>query len=122
MLAAPLLAGNDLRNMSPETIAILTNREVIAVDQDSIGLQGRRARVDGAIEVWTRVLANGAFAVALFNRGQMPAHIAVGWKELGLKDPRRVRDLWSQRDAERVGAEYAVDVEPHGAVLVRLDQ
>ena len=122
MLAAPLLAGNDLRNMSPETIAILTNRDVIAVDQDSQGEQGRRVRADGDVEVWTRGLANGAFAVALFNRGQAAAHITVRWKEFGLKDPRRVRDLWSHGDAARVGAEYAADVEPHGAVLLRLDR
>jgi alpha-galactosidase len=68
MLAAPLLAGNDLRQMPPETLAILTNREVIAVDQDKLGKQGSRAWKSGDQEIWTRLLSGGAMAVAIFNR------------------------------------------------------
>ena len=69
MLAAPLLAGNDLPNMKPEIKAILTNRDVIAIDQDPLGREGRRAYVDGEVEVWTRHLSGGALAVAIFNTG-----------------------------------------------------
>jgi alpha-galactosidase len=122
LLAAPLLAGNDLRSMSPETVAILTNRDVIAVDQDALGTQGRRIRADGAIEVWAKPLASGAHAVGLFNRGQSAARISVRWSELGVQGARTVRDLWAGRDLPRVDAEYAADVEPHGAALIRIER
>jgi len=123
ILAAPLLAGNDVRNMSPETVAILTNREVIAIDQDSLGTQGRRVRTVGETEIWDRPLANGAHAVGVFNRGQAASRVNVRWSELGLeKNVRRVRDVWSQRDVERAGADYDVEIEPHGVVLLRLDR
>src|SRR5204862_7438393 len=103
ILAAPLLAGNDLRSMSPETVAILTNRDVIAIDQDPLGKQGHRLRADGAIEVWTRPLASGAQAVALFNRGQSPARISVRWSELGMQGAHTARDVWTGRDVRGVG-------------------
>jgi alpha-galactosidase len=122
LLAAPLLAGNDLRSMSPETVAILTNRDVIAVDQDALGKQGHRIRGDGAIEVWAKPLASGAHAVGLFNRGQSAARISVRWSELGVQGRRKVRDLWAGRDLGRVEAEYAADVEPHGAALIRIER
>src|SRR6266446_883617 len=82
--AAPLLAGNDLRSMSPDTLAILANRGVIAIDQDPLGRQGHRVRADESTEVWERPLASGAHAVGLFNRGTSPAHVEVRWSELGL--------------------------------------
>jgi len=122
MLAAPLLAGNDLRSMSPETVAILTNREVIAIDQDPLGKQGHRLRADGAIEVWARPLASGAQAVALFNRGQSPARISVRWSELGMQSAHTVRDVWTGRDVRGAGEEYSADVEPHGVALLRIDR
>ncbi len=70
ILAAPLLAGNDLSQMTPETLAILTNKEVIAVDQDPRGIEGRRIAEEGPLEVWAKPLAHGSVAVALFNRGE----------------------------------------------------
>src|SRR5438105_13966230 len=77
ILAAPLLAGNDLRSPTPEILAILTNREVIAVNQDKLGKQGQRAWQTGVQEVWTRQLAGGRWAVAFFNRGKDAATISV---------------------------------------------
>src|SRR5207237_1251469 len=84
MLAAPLLAGNDLRAMTPEISAILLNREVIVIDQDRAGKQARRAWQSGDQEIWVRELADGSHAVALFNRGASPAPMTANWKSLGL--------------------------------------
>jgi alpha-galactosidase len=122
LLASPLLAGNDLRRMSPETIAILTNRDVIAVDQDPLGRQGHRIRADDVIELWEKPLQSGAHAVGLFNRGQSPARISVRWSELGLRGAHAVRDLWTGRDLGRLDAEYATDVDAHGVALLRIDR
>ena len=120
ILAAPLLAGNDLRNMSRQTLDVLTNRDVIAVDQDALGKQGHRVRADGTVEVWDKPLTGGAHAVGLFNRGEAPAKIAVQWSEVGLTGPRTVRDLWMRRDLSPAPASYETTVEPHGAALVRI--
>ena len=77
ILAAPLLAGNDLSKMTPETVALLTNKDVIAVDQDSAGKQGDRVWAQGPIEVWSRTLADGSKAVGIFNRhpSALPARL-----------------------------------------------
>jgi len=83
ILAAPLMAGNDLRNMTNEVKEILTNREVIAVDQDSLGMQGRRVKRYGDREVWAKQLADGGRAVVLFNRGPKSQEISVSWTEIG---------------------------------------
>ena len=75
MLAAPLIAGHDVRRSSPETLALLTNRDVVAIDQDALGRAGRRVVQRGPLEIWTRPLEGGRTAVALFNRGDAPARI-----------------------------------------------
>jgi alpha-galactosidase len=121
ILGAPLLAGNDLRNMSTATLEILTNREVIAINQDKEGRQGRRISKSEDQEVWTRPLFGGAQAVALFNRGGTPAKITLKWSDLGLKTtPTRVRDLWAHGDLKLDGPEYSVMVPSHGVVMLRV--
>ena len=120
ILAAPLLAGNDLRAMAPGILEILTNREVIAIDQDKDGKQGRRISQNGDLQVWARPLAGGAIAVGLFNRSATEAMIAVKWAELGLTGPLHARDLWQHQDVTVDGPEYAASVEPHGVVLLRV--
>jgi alpha-galactosidase len=95
VLAAPLSAGNDLRQMSAATREILLNREVIAVDQDSAGHQGHRIAQSGDLEVWAKPLADGGQAAALFNRGAATATMTVHWIELGLGGALTVRDLWA---------------------------
>lgn len=116
MLAAPLLAGNDLRKMTPETIEILTNREVIAIDQDKLGKQGARVKQDGELEIWKKPLANGV-AVALFNRSAAAAKITVRWADLGIKKNPKVRDLWAHSDVQ-APAEYSAEVPSHGVVML----
>ena len=121
ILAAPLLAGNDLRSMSAATRDILLNREVIAVDQDALGVQGRKVRDDGAEEVWARPLSGGAMAVALLNRGEQPVRIRVGWSELGWPaGPVAVRDLWRKEDMGAFRDGYVALVPSHGVAMVRL--
>ncbi len=122
MLAAPMLAGNDLRSMSSEILAILTNREVIALDQDKDGKQGTRAWKSGDQEIWTRPLSGGALAVALFNRANDEAKVTVRWADIGIKAKARVRDLWLHKDLEWPGAESSVSVPGHGVVMLRVSR
>jgi alpha-galactosidase len=123
ILAAPLLAGNDLRSMTPAIHEILTNREVIAVDQDEAGKQGRRIAKSGEQETWARPLFDGGQAIGMFNRSGEPAKIAVKWSELGLKiAPSRVRDLWARSDVKVDGSEYSAMVPPHGVVMLRVTE
>ena len=123
ILAAPLLAGNDLRNMAPTILEILTNREVIAVNQDKDGKQGRRIAKSGDQEVWAKPLFDGGLAIGLFNRGDAPAKITVKWSDLGLKSaPVRIRDLWTHSDLKLDGLEYSSTVPVHGVVMLRLSK
>jgi len=121
MLAAPLIAGNDLSNMQPEVAKILTNREVIAVDQDPLGKQGTRAYSDGEMEVWTRRLADGALAVAVFNVGPdrraRPFHIDL--ERLGLHGPQQARDLWAHK-AVTLSDELPIALASHDVLMLRI--
>jgi alpha-galactosidase len=120
MLAAPLLAGNDLRSVPPGIMEILTNREVIAIDQDKDGKQGRRLSKNGDQEIWTRPLAGGAVAVALFNRGTAEAPMTVKWTDVGGGAKPRVRDLWAHKDVAVSGPEFSATVPAHGVVMLRV--
>ncbi len=98
LLAAPLLAGNDLSAMKPETIAMLTNREVIAIDQDRLGKQADRARAEGSQEIWARPLADGSRAVGIFNHLAWPQTIEISFHEFGFQGQREsARYLGRQR-------------------------
>jgi alpha-galactosidase len=120
MLAAPLIAGNDLRSMSAETKAILTNKEVIAVDQDPLGQQAKRVRKDGDREIWVRPLAGGGRAVVLLNRGTAPAEIEASWEELQYPAALEatVRDLWQGKELGKVAMKFKARVEPHAVMMV----
>jgi len=122
MMAAPLIAGNDLATMTDATRTILLNRDVIAVDQDPLGKQGHRITDKGDLEVWSKPMADGGRTVLLWNRGTTPARIAVEWPALGLPDKLRLKaqDLWTKKNLGQVSARYEADVAPHGVVMVRL--
>lgn len=120
MLAAPLLAGNDLSKMTPETVSMLTNRDIIAIDQDPLGKQGDRAWAAGQLEIWTRPLADGDFAVALFNRGDYQNQMGFNATDFGLKGTYYARDLWAGKDLGRLPAHYQTFVPKHGVVILRL--
>src|SRR2546422_6510295 len=122
IMAAPLMAGNDVRTMSPATPDILTNPEVIAVDQDSLGVQGMLVR-EGPPElpVWSKPLKDGARAVALLNRGDVPGKITARFDRLGIRsDSAAVRDLWARADRGAFRREYAATVPAHGVAMVRV--
>ena len=121
-LAAPLIAGNDLSKMTPETKSILTNAEVIAVDQDALGKQGDRVAKQGDVEVWSRPLANGGRSVVLLNRGEAAHDVSVRWQDLGYPEglKLRVRDLWKHQDMPVATGTYTANVAPHGVVMVTL--
>jgi alpha-galactosidase len=122
ILAAPLMAGNDLRNMSKETLETLTNREVIAVDQDALGMQGRKVWDNGPQEVWMKPLQDGSRAVILFNRGDEAGDVAVSFEDIGLAPGGKalVRDLWKKADLGPSRGRFQAKVEPHGVVMVKV--
>ena len=122
MLAAPLLAGNDLPHMTPEIKAILTNRDVIAIDQDRLGKQGSRVYSDGEVEVWMRPLAGGALAVAVFNVGSdrlstHPFHLSL--TKLGLDGPLTGKNLWTG-DKVTLTNHQPIELASHDILLVRV--
>ncbi|HZB69537.1 MAG TPA: glycoside hydrolase family 27 protein, partial [Sphingomicrobium sp.] len=122
MMAAPLMAGNDIANMDEATRSILLNTEVIAIDQDKLGVQGRRVSKNGDQEVWVKPLSGGARAVLLFNRGKDPVDFGVTWAQLGFpaKQRAKVRDLWAHRDVGKRSGSFTATVEPHGVVMLKV--
>jgi len=122
LFAAPLMAGNDLDAMTPEIHDILTNAEAIAVNQDPLGMQGRKVRDDGPGEVWMKPLADGSRAVILFNRGTDARPLRVRWEEIGLapETPALVRDLWKKADVGSHTGHYQVSVDGHDVAFLRV--
>jgi alpha-galactosidase len=120
ILASPLIAGNDLRDMPADIASILNNKEVIAVDQDSRGKQGVRVAKNGDLEVWARPLAGGAVAVGLFNRGAVSAKITARWSDVGISGSKNVRDLWAHADRGKISGEYSADVASHAVVMLKV--
>jgi alpha-galactosidase len=122
ILAAPLIAGNDLRSMRPEIHDILTNKEVIAVDQDAMGLQGERVAKGGDSEVWAKQLKDGSRAAVLLNRGSGEQEISVRWEDLGYpgSTSASVRDLWLHKDLGKLTGKFSATVPSHGVVMVTL--
>ncbi len=128
VMASPLMAGNDLRELTgpgrraKATVEILTNREVIAVDQDPLGVQGRLVQnFPPELQVWVKPLADGSKAAVLLNRASVPTTIAASFGRMGIAtDSARVRDLWAQRDEGTFGRRYEATVPSHGAVMLKV--
>jgi alpha-galactosidase len=123
MLAAPLLAGNDLPNMKPEIKAILTNPDVIALDQDPLGKQASRVYADGEVEVWTRHLSGGAVAIAVLDAGDNrysthPFHLNLA--RLGLHGPQTGKNLWTDQPI-KLTDNMPIEIAGHDVLLVRID-
>jgi alpha-galactosidase len=122
MLAAPLLAGNDLPNMSPDVKAILTNKDVIAIDQDKLGHEGTRVYSDGEVDVWTRHLVGGAMAIAVVNAGpdRVPTHpFHLDLAKLGLHGAQQSTDLWTGKDMQLTD-NIPLEIPSHDILLVRI--
>jgi alpha-galactosidase len=135
LLSAALLAGNDLRDMKPEILEILTNEEVIAVDRDKLGKQAvrvsppvpaeeaaavGRSATGGEIQVFSRPLADGGHAVGLFNLGAATAKVTAKWSDIGIKGSHKVRDLWAHADRGASAEEFSADVPSHGVVMIKI--
>jgi alpha-galactosidase len=122
VLAAPLIAGNDLRSMKPEIREILTNAEVIAINQDALGREGQRVAKDGELEAWAKPMKDGSRAVVLLNRGAAEAEVAVSWTQLGYPEHLKatVRDLWTHKDLGPISGKFSARVPSHDVVVVSI--
>jgi alpha-galactosidase len=120
ILAAPLISGNDLSTMSPETLSMLTNPEVVAVDQDPAGTEGHRVSEEGPLQAWVKPLADGSRAVGLFNQGESTIPVTVRFKGIGLSGEVLVRDLWARKDLGAFSGSYTARVPRHGVVMIKV--
>jgi alpha-galactosidase len=122
LLSAPLLIGCDTTQMDPFTLSLLSNDEVLDVDQDPLGRQALRVSNDGPLEVWVKDMEDGSKAVGLFNGGYSAATVTAKWFDLGLTGKQKVRDLWRQKDLGTYNGEFTAKVPRHGAVLVKINK
>jgi alpha-galactosidase len=120
LVAAPLIFSGDITRLDDFTLGLLTNDEVIEVDQDPLGKPGRRVAKDGDLEVWAREMEDGSKAVGLFNRGEGLAEVTALWADVGVQGGQRVRDLWRQKDLGVFTDAFKALVARHGVVMVRI--
>ena len=120
LLSAPLLLGCDLSQADEFTLNLLTNDEVIEVDQDPLGCAAGRVSSNDVFEVWAKDMEDGSKAVGLFNTTLFPAKVTAKWSDLGLTGPRNVRDLWRQKDLGVMDGTFSATIPRHGVVLVRI--
>jgi alpha-galactosidase len=122
LLSAPLLLGCDLEKLDDFTLNLLTNDEVLAVNQDALGKQALCVVKEGDLRVYAKELEDGSQAVGLFNLGEAAATVSVKWSDLKLSGNRSVRDLWRQKDLGKCSDEFHLSVAPHGTELVKLSK
>jgi alpha-galactosidase len=134
MLAAPLISGNDLRNMSPETLAILANKEVIAVNQDKLGIEAFSYSTNQNCEIWFKPLSNDSWAMCILNRGANPQQISFDWKNENVADDfskraarfsattYSLRNLWSKQNAGDTTQILHAEIPGHDVLMLRLDK
>jgi alpha-galactosidase len=132
MLAAPLIAGNDLRKMTDETIQILTNKEAISIDQDSLGIQGFKYSEGDSLEIWFKPLINNEWAVCFLNRGKNSRSITFTWKERMVsdsfskkeanfkKDNFNIYDVWIGQIVGKTNKPFIATIPPHDVTLLKL--
>jgi len=118
ILAAPLIAGNNLTQMTFDVKAILTNKDVIAIDQDRLGRQGDRVYAEGPVEIWTKPLTGGRTAVGIFNFGETESEVTLHLKDLGLKGKIIARDIWAAKDLGEIGDGWKTTVPDRAVVLL----
>ncbi len=120
LLSAPLLLGCDLEELDPFTLGLITNDEVIEIDQDPLCQQAIGVARHGTAEIYAKQLEDGAWAVGLFNRGDASARVGVRWSDIGVTGSQTVRDLWRQKDLGVFADHFESEVPRHGVVLLRL--
>ena len=134
MLAAPLMAGNDIRKMNEDTRAVLTNKEVVAVNQDALGVQGFRYSNKDSVQTWFKPLSNGDWAMCIVNRSAVPKSIEFNWQTEAVNDELskrglhadaityKLRDLWTKKDAGTTKKLLKAIVQPHDVLMLRLSK
>ena len=122
LMKAPLLIGCDVSNMSSDTLRILTNTEVIAINQDKMGVQGSKKKSENDLEVWAGPLDGGCFAVVLLNRGNSTADVTASWSDIGMDANKQatVRDLWQKKDMGTMTGSVKASVPSHGVAMYKI--
>jgi alpha-galactosidase len=120
LLSAPLLLGCDLSKLDPFTLNLLTNDEVIAIDQDPLGKQAKQVIKKDSMQVWVKDLEDGTRAIGIFNLQNEFHSVTLSWQELGLKGNIHVRDLWSQKDLGLKPQSFTTTIPPHGVSLIKI--
>jgi len=133
MIAAPLISGNDLRSMNAQTQTILTNKEVIAVDQDILGIQGFKSSVKDSVETWLKPLNNGEWALCLLNRSTTSKKVEMDWKTFSAtdtlsnrvldtrgKDIYQLRDLWLKKTVGDTRKPFKITIIGHDVLCLKL--
>jgi len=121
IIAAPLMAGNDIRKMSDEVRDILTNKEVIIIDQDPLGKQGYRFKVEDGKEIWVKELSDGRWAICIFNSGDSTAEITLKWTDLPfLEGKYKIRDLWQKKDIGKTKKDFKAQIPSHDVIMLKL--
>jgi hypothetical protein len=119
LMPSPLMLGGNLPDYPPDTLALISNDEVLAVNQDSLGNKGKRIAQVGQTEVWVKSLQDGSKAIGLFNRGDAAATVTLNWTDAGLDGKQSLRDLWQHKDLGTYDQVFASPVPPHGVVLLK---
>ena len=120
LLCSPLLIGCDLKQLDDFTVNLLTNDEVLEVNQDPLGQQAHRVAKDDYLDVWAKKMEDGSTAVGLFNGDEVEKPVTAKWSDLNLKGKLRVRDLWRQKDLGTFEDTFQAPVPRHGVILIRL--
>ncbi len=132
MLAAPLMAGNDIRKMTKETKEILTDKDVIAIDQDAAGIQALRYSDRDSVQIWLKPLTKGDWAVCFLNRSLSPKNISMDWKQMvvsdslsgsalnPIKDNYTIHNVWSRANMGTTGQPFKAVLPPHDVILLRV--
>jgi alpha-galactosidase len=120
LLSAPLLLGNDLTKLDDFTLNLLTNAEVIDIDQDPLGIQAAKILEDGDIQIWAKDLEDGSKAVGIFNLGETVATTTLNWNDIGISGNKMVRDVWRQKDLGEFKDSFDTKILSHGVTLVKI--
>lgn len=132
MLASPLIAGNDFRKMTKETLAILTNKELIGVNQDKLGIQGVKYSVEDGVEIWVKPLSDGAWAITFLNRSEGMKKINFDWQKHTIRDADfgyeadfskivfKVKDLWKNKEVANTKKIFTGDLASHDVITLKL--
>ncbi len=132
MMASPLIAGNDLRKMAKETLALLTNRELIAINQDKLGIQGFKYAEEDGLEVWVKPLSDGNWAITFVNRTDASKKINFDWKQQNIKDADfnfetnfsttiyKIKNLWKNKEYGDTKKSFVSDLASHDVIVLKL--